>query len=464
MRRLAAELDTGAASIYVYFEEIDELTAAVLEELLGTIDFGRGGKQWQKRLVSSLTSYTELLTAYPALAETALLTRPSGANSVRLWEALLALLDEGGIGGRDAAWTVDLLLQRATATSAEQSVRVRDPRTVAADAHVEEVIHHLSPKDYPRLAALSEQLFSGTPITRYLARGTNLVDFMRTGAMRASTLIDIAALPLRGMDFDGERLRIGALTRMSELAAEPNVRERYRFIPESLELSASAQLRNMASIGGNLLQRTRCPYFRESDFRCNKRQPGSGCAVRDGKNRRHAILGGSEACRPFDQGSPRCAGRGRDAAMARTRDRGAPAWCTARRCRCLARCGRRCVSGCEAAARQRFQGRAWHARDCRGTAQSRRRRVTDLVGRPRNRIDGRAKVTGDSRYSADIPVAGLVHAVFASSTVAAGRLARIDVVEAEHSAGVLAVFTHQTMPRLARQPVFDLVNVTGMSS
>jgi xanthine dehydrogenase YagS FAD-binding subunit len=130
----------------------------------------------------------------------------------------------------------------------------------------------------------------------YLAGGTNVVDLLRTGAMRASTLVDIDRLPLRGIDFDGERLRIGALTRMSELAAEAAVRDRYRLIAESLELSASAQLRNMASIGGNLLQRTRCPYFRERNFKCNKRTPGSGCAARDGENRRHAILGGSEAC------------------------------------------------------------------------------------------------------------------------------------------------------------------------
>jgi xanthine dehydrogenase YagS FAD-binding subunit len=130
----------------------------------------------------------------------------------------------------------------------------------------------------------------------YLAGGTTVVDFLRTGAMRASTLIDIDGLPLRGIEFDGERLRIGALTRMSEMALEPAVRDGYRFIAESLELSASAQLRNMASIGGNLLQRTRCPYFRERDFRCNKRTPGSGCAALDGENRRHAILGGSDAC------------------------------------------------------------------------------------------------------------------------------------------------------------------------
>ena len=134
------------------------------------------------------------------------------------------------------------------------------------------------------------------PGAMYLAGGTNVVDFLRTGAMSASTLIDIEALPLRGVDFDGSQLRIGALARMSEVAAEPAVRDRYRFIAQSLELSASPQLRNMASIGGNLLQRTRCPYFRDRDFPCNKRRPGSGCAAQEGENRRHAVLGGSDRC------------------------------------------------------------------------------------------------------------------------------------------------------------------------
>jgi xanthine dehydrogenase YagS FAD-binding subunit len=130
----------------------------------------------------------------------------------------------------------------------------------------------------------------------YLAGGTNVVDFLRAGALSAATVVDIEALPLRGVAFDGSRLRIGALARMSEVAAEPVVRDRYRFIAQSLELSASAQLRNMASIGGNLLQRTRCPYFRDRDFACNKRRPGSGCAALAGENRRHAVLGGSDWC------------------------------------------------------------------------------------------------------------------------------------------------------------------------
>ncbi len=146
-------------------------------------------------------------------------------------------------------------------------------------------------------AGVAEAIELGAaPGAVYLAGGTNVVDFLRTGAMSARTVVDIEVLPLRGVEFDGSRLRIGALARMSDVAAESVVRDRYRFIAQSLELSASAQLRNMASIGGNLLQRTRCPYFRDRDFPCNKRRPGSGCAALQGENRRHAVLGGSDCC------------------------------------------------------------------------------------------------------------------------------------------------------------------------
>ena len=176
MRRLAAELDTGAASLYVYFKDTDELNAVVLDELLGALDFGRGRKPWRKRLVLLLSSYTELLTAHPTLAKTALFTRPSGANSVRLWEALLSLLGEGGIGGRDAAWAADLLLQRATATAAEQAVRLQDPNTAAADAVVAEVLAGLSPSEYPHLAGLYEEMLSGTPTSRLVWSVEVLID------------------------------------------------------------------------------------------------------------------------------------------------------------------------------------------------------------------------------------------------------------------------------------------------
>jgi AcrR family transcriptional regulator len=168
MRRLAPELDTGAASLYVYFKDTAALHAAVLDELLGSIDLDRGRTPWRERLIWLLTSYTELLTAHPLLAKTALLTRPSNANSIRLWEALLALLDEGGIGGKDAAWTADFLLQRATATAVEEGSRVQDPNTDAADARVAEVLNSLSPQDHPHLAALSTEMLSGPPRARLI--------------------------------------------------------------------------------------------------------------------------------------------------------------------------------------------------------------------------------------------------------------------------------------------------------
>ncbi|MEU3937797.1 xanthine dehydrogenase family protein subunit M [Streptomyces sp. NPDC029044] len=132
---------------------------------------------------------------------------------------------------------------------------------------------------------------------RYIAGGTTLVDLMRETVERPETLVDISGLPLDEITVT-ERggLRIGALVTMSEAAADRKVRTLYPVISESLELSASAQLRNMATIGGNIMQRTRCTYFRDVTADCNKREPGSGCAAVHGHNRSHAILGTSDAC------------------------------------------------------------------------------------------------------------------------------------------------------------------------
>jgi xanthine dehydrogenase YagS FAD-binding subunit len=131
---------------------------------------------------------------------------------------------------------------------------------------------------------------------RYIAGGTTLVDLMRETVERPSSVVDINGLPHHGIEVDAHGLRCGALVRMTDLAAHPQVRARYPVLSEALELSASAQLRNMASIGGNLLQRTRCTYFRDVTAPCNKRQPGSGCGALQGTNRTHAILGGSDHC------------------------------------------------------------------------------------------------------------------------------------------------------------------------
>src|SRR5262245_36723847 len=131
---------------------------------------------------------------------------------------------------------------------------------------------------------------------RYVAGGTTLIDLMRETVERPAAVVDINALPYRDIDLQAARLRIGSLVRMSELAAHPGVRGQFPVIAQALELSASAQIRNMASIGGNLMQRPRCLYFRDVSAACNRRTPGSGCAAIGGRNRTHAILGTSDAC------------------------------------------------------------------------------------------------------------------------------------------------------------------------
>jgi xanthine dehydrogenase YagS FAD-binding subunit len=131
---------------------------------------------------------------------------------------------------------------------------------------------------------------------RYIAGGTTLIDLMREEVERPERLIDINGLPLGGVRVEGGDLFIGALARMAEVAADPDVLRLQPLIAESLIEGASPQLRNMATIGGNLLQRVRCPYFRMLDASCNKRTPGSGCAALDGLNAGHAILGTSDHC------------------------------------------------------------------------------------------------------------------------------------------------------------------------
>jgi xanthine dehydrogenase YagS FAD-binding subunit len=133
---------------------------------------------------------------------------------------------------------------------------------------------------------------------QYLGGGTNLTDYMTLGIERPPALIDINHLPTQyaSIELSDSRLRLGALVRMSEAEEHPLVREHFPLISEALVLSASRQIRNMATLGGNILQRTRCEYFRGSAFACNKRRTGSGCAALAGLNRMHAVLGTSEHC------------------------------------------------------------------------------------------------------------------------------------------------------------------------
>ena len=133
--------------------------------------------------------------------------------------------------------------------------------------------------------------------SKLVAGGTNLLDLMKEHVETPDRLIDINDLSMSAIEATPTGARIGALARMSDTAAHPLIRTKFPALSEALLLSASPQLRNMASMGGNLMQRTRCPYFRDVSFSaCNKRNPGSGCSAISGENRMHAILGTSDAC------------------------------------------------------------------------------------------------------------------------------------------------------------------------
>jgi xanthine dehydrogenase YagS FAD-binding subunit len=139
-------------------------------------------------------------------------------------------------------------------------------------------------------------LAAGASGGRYIAGGTTLIDLMRETVERPTTVVDITALPYRDITVSATLLRVGALVTMTDLAAHPEVARQYPVISQALLLSASPQLRNMATIGGNIMQRPRCLYFRDVSARCNRRNPGSGCPAIGGQNRTHAILGTSGQC------------------------------------------------------------------------------------------------------------------------------------------------------------------------
>jgi xanthine dehydrogenase YagS FAD-binding subunit len=141
------------------------------------------------------------------------------------------------------------------------------------------------------------RLIAAGSTAKFIAGGTNLIDLMKEGVERPSRLIDISRLPLNKVEETANGgMRIGALVTNSDLARHQLVERRYPLLASAIMAGASQQLRNMASTGGNLLQRTRCPYFYDRATPCNKREPSSGCSAIDGINRSHAILGASENC------------------------------------------------------------------------------------------------------------------------------------------------------------------------
>lgn len=176
MRRLAAELDTGPASLYVYVRNTAELHAAVLDDMLAAVDLAPvdAAGDWQDRLVELLTSYTTVLYDNPGLGQSALVARPSGPGYLNLLEAILVLLNQGGLPDDRAAWLCDVLLQYATANAAEHATRDRDTDTERDTDALVAAIRTASAEIHPRIAALGDDLLSG-PGSDRLAWGFHLL-------------------------------------------------------------------------------------------------------------------------------------------------------------------------------------------------------------------------------------------------------------------------------------------------
>ncbi|MEB0043372.1 MULTISPECIES: xanthine dehydrogenase family protein subunit M [unclassified Pseudomonas] len=155
----------------------------------------------------------------------------------------------------------------------------------------------MNPFNYSKPLDVAQAINLSGPATRFIAGGTNLLDLMKENIARPEHLIDITGLPLGDVhDMPSGGLLIGALVSNADLAWHPQIELRYPLLSQALLAGASPQLRNMATTGGNLLQRTRCYYFYDATVPCNKREPGSGCPAREGLNRIHAILGASDEC------------------------------------------------------------------------------------------------------------------------------------------------------------------------
>lgn len=155
----------------------------------------------------------------------------------------------------------------------------------------------MNPFSYSKPEDVSQAINLAGPASRFIAGGTNLLDLMKENIARPEHLIDITGLPLKEVrETASGGLMIGALVSNADLAWHPLIEQRYPLLSQAILAGASPQLRNMASTGGNLLQRTRCYYFYDASVPCNKREPGSGCPAKDGLNRIHAILGASAEC------------------------------------------------------------------------------------------------------------------------------------------------------------------------
>lgn len=154
------------------------------------------------------------------------------------------------------------------------------------------------PFDYSKASTVATAIsaVNKNATAKFIAGGTNLVDLMKRGIEAPEKLVDITSLPLKNIAQSGNTIRIGALALNSEVAENDVIKKQLPLLSQALKAGASQQIRNMATVGGNMLQRTRCPYFYDTAMPCNKREPATGCSALQGYNRMHAILGASEAC------------------------------------------------------------------------------------------------------------------------------------------------------------------------
>jgi AcrR family transcriptional regulator len=184
MRRLAAELDTGPASLYVYVRNTAELHGALLDELVAELDQPDGAADsdnWRDQLVGLLTAYTGLLVSYPSLARSVLMLRPSGPHFLQLIDTILGLLHAGGVPERQAAWGVDILLQQATATAAEQGSRNEAVEAQGEEEDLAAAVAEAKQDTYPNIARVREDILSGTGEQRLSWTFATIIDGLSAG-------------------------------------------------------------------------------------------------------------------------------------------------------------------------------------------------------------------------------------------------------------------------------------------
>lgn len=189
MRRLATELDTGPASLYVYIRNTAELHGALLDELLAELDWPDAPAEpdWREQLIDLLVAYTVLLLGYPSLARSVLTLRPSGPHYLRLIDTLLGLLHAGNVPARQAAWGVDLLLQHATATAAEQGTRDEALEAASEEDDLASVVREAHASTYPNICLVREELFTGTGEQRLRWAFASLIEGLSTTAVTVGT-------------------------------------------------------------------------------------------------------------------------------------------------------------------------------------------------------------------------------------------------------------------------------------